>query len=95
MRSREVMVHAIDLGAGVGFAELPRDFLHRLVADVVAKRSGAGPSLVLTDVESGQAWRVAGTGEPVEVAAVLVELAAWLTGRPGAPAGAPDLPPWL
>ena len=95
MRSREVMIHAVDLDAGVGFTDLPRDFLYRLVAEVVAKRSGGGPSLVLTDVETGQVWRVAGTGEPVEVAGVLVEFAAWLTGRPGAPAGAHDLPPWL
>ena len=96
LRSREVMIHAVDLDAGVGFADLPRDFLHRLVADVVAKRPGGGPSLVLTDVGIGQVWHVAGTGEPVEVAGVLVEIAAWLTGRPNAPAGAlPDLPPWL
>jgi maleylpyruvate isomerase len=97
LRSREVMIHAVDLDAGVGFADLPRDFLHRLVADVVARRSGgAGPSLALTDVHTGQLWHVAGTGEPVEVAAPLTELAAWLTGRPGSPAGAlPDLPPWL
>src|SRR5690242_3156917 len=47
LRSREVMIHAVDLGGGVRFADLPADFLRRLVADVAAKRSGgAGPSLV-------------------------------------------------
>lgn len=38
MRSREVMVHAVDLDAGITFADLPSDFLEALVEDVLAKR---------------------------------------------------------
>jgi maleylpyruvate isomerase len=38
MRSREVMVHAADLGAGVTFADLPDDFLEELCADIRGKR---------------------------------------------------------
>ena len=38
LRAREVCVHAVDLGAGVSFADLPEDFLDALAADVVAKR---------------------------------------------------------
>jgi maleylpyruvate isomerase len=38
LRAREVMVHAVDLGTGIGFAELPTDFLGALVADITAKR---------------------------------------------------------
>jgi maleylpyruvate isomerase len=38
MRAREVMVHAVDLGTGTTFADLPSDFLEALCADVVAKR---------------------------------------------------------
>ena len=38
MRAREVCVHAVDLGLGVTFADLPTDFLEALCADVVAKR---------------------------------------------------------
>jgi maleylpyruvate isomerase len=38
MRSREVMIHAVDLGTGVTFADLPPDFLEALCADIRAKR---------------------------------------------------------
>lgn len=37
MRSMEVMIHAVDLDAGVTFAELPADFLEELCADIRAK----------------------------------------------------------
>lgn len=38
LRSREVMIHAVDLGTGVTFADLPTDFLEALSADIRAKR---------------------------------------------------------
>jgi maleylpyruvate isomerase len=38
MRAREVMVHAVDLGTGTTFADLPSDFLEALVEDVTARR---------------------------------------------------------
>jgi maleylpyruvate isomerase len=38
MRAREVFVHAVDLDRGVGFADLPTDFLSALIADIRAKR---------------------------------------------------------
>ena len=55
MRSREVMIHAVDLGTGVTFADLPPDFLEALAADIRAKR-GDVPEV---------------TGPPAEVAAYL------------------------
>ena len=38
MRAREVCVHSVDLGAGVGFTDLPEDFLAALINDAVAKQ---------------------------------------------------------
>lgn len=38
LRSREVMIHAVDLGTGVTFADLPDDFLEELCADIRTKR---------------------------------------------------------
>jgi maleylpyruvate isomerase len=38
MRSREVMIHAVDLGTGVTFADLPDDFLEELCTDIRTKR---------------------------------------------------------
>ena len=47
MRTREVAVHAVDLGTGVTFAGLPPDLVTALVVDVAGKRaaSGEGPAL--------------------------------------------------
>ena len=42
LRCREVGVHAVDLDAGVTFADLPDEFLTPLVQDVIMKRTGNG-----------------------------------------------------
>ena len=44
MRSREVMIHAVDLGRGVTFADLPGGFLEALCDDIRTKR-GAVPDV--------------------------------------------------
>jgi maleylpyruvate isomerase len=103
LRAREVMVHAVDLDAGVTFGDLPRAFVAALIADVVAKRSGVrdGPALVVTATDLDDQWIVAGNGDRLEISGRLADLAAWLTGRaqPGlrtsGGAGLPTLPPWL
>ena len=98
MRAREVMVHAADLGATVGFADLPADFLASLIDDIAAKRDGEGLVLVATDQD--RRWTV--PGEPSsEVHGTVAGLAAYLSGREtGDVAGAegrlvPRLGPWL
>lgn len=104
MRSREVLVHAVDLDAGVTFADLPADFLAALGDDIVAKRSatGDGPALVLEAGDADVRWEVAGTGDVTTVRGPLADLVAWLSGRPtstpltdttGGPA--PELGPWI
>jgi maleylpyruvate isomerase len=98
MRDREVYVHAIDLGAGTGWADLPAEFLAALLDDVTARRSanGGGPALAVAATDTGHAWEVAGAGAAIPVSAPLRDLAAYLTGRP-APglSAAPALPAWL
>ncbi|GAA3803257.1 hypothetical protein GCM10023083_43100 [Streptomyces phyllanthi] len=42
MRCREVMVHAVDLGTGVRFADLPEEFLAELRDDILARRGRDG-----------------------------------------------------
>jgi maleylpyruvate isomerase len=107
MRAREVMVHAVDLGPAVAFADLPADFLASLVDDIVGKRSAGGatesdaPALTLEATDTGQSWSLPGTGESAEVTGPLADLAAYLAGRTphaavdadGNPA--PPLPRWL
>ncbi|RVX42623.1 maleylpyruvate isomerase [Nonomuraea polychroma] len=102
MRTREVMVHAVDLGAGVEFDDLPADFLAALIDDITAKRSGAdGPALTLTATDHSGTWAVSGAGDPAPVTGTLAGLAAYLSGRrspgvTGAHGGpAPELPRWL
>jgi len=103
LRAREVAVHAVDLDAGVGFADLPADFLAALVSDVTTRRSsvGDGPALALRATDREQLWRVDGHGDPITVSAPLHVLAGWVTGRADEPpraddgAPTPQLPPWL
>ncbi|GGO72238.1 maleylpyruvate isomerase family mycothiol-dependent enzyme [Nonomuraea cavernae] len=103
MRAREVMVHAVDLDAGVGFDALPAGFLAALIDDITAKRSGAGdgPALTLTATGHDGAWAVSGAGDPTPVTGSLAGLAAYLSGRrsDGVTAAgdrpAPELPRWL
>lgn len=101
MRSREVCVHAIDLGTGLTFADLPTGFLAALCDDVVAKRTkDRGPALVLEVTGTGAFWKLPGEGEPTVLVGALHEITAYLTGRShaltvsdGGPA--PSLAPWL
>jgi maleylpyruvate isomerase len=98
MRVREVYIHAIDLGAGTTFADLPPEFLAALLDEITVSRSakGGGPALLVAASDTGGRWDIVGSGAPVPVTAPLPDLAAYLTGRPAAalPA-APVLPPWL
>jgi uncharacterized protein (TIGR03083 family) len=102
MRSREVCVHAVDLDAGVTFADLPAGFLGALGDDIATKRGAApGPvPVVLSATDTGDRWELPGEGDAVAVSGPLAEVAAYLAGRPhslvspdGSPA--PALPAWL
>lgn len=80
LRAREVMVHATDLDTGVGFADLPEDFLAALHDDIVAKR-GAGSVPPLHGTLADRVGYLAGRTR------------SGVTTADGAPA--PVLPPWL
>ncbi len=96
MRAREVLVHAVDLNAGVGFGDLPRGFLAALTDDIAAKRAGSGPALLLAPTDDDRTWTTGGDGPPTPVRGPLAELTAYLAGRPHRNvAPAPALPPWL
>ena len=106
MRAREVLVHAVDLGTGVGFADLPADFLAALVDDIAGKRSvaagtpAAGPALVVEPNDRDHRWLVTGDGEPVVVTGTLAAVTAYLAGRGHTGVASPErpvppLPAWL
>jgi maleylpyruvate isomerase len=73
------MVHAVDLGTEVTFADLPDDFLAALEADILGKRGADTP-----EIEGGLADRVGYLAGRTTTG---------VTAPGGAPA--PDLPPWL
>lgn len=98
LRSREVLVHAVDLAAGVGFDDLPAEFCLALCDDIAGKRSAApGPAVDLT--AGSHSWSLGADGERPRVTGSAGQLAAYLSGRPTSAtsdAGAlPDLPPWI
>ena len=77
MRCREVWVHAVDLDAGVGFADVPDDVLAALVDDVFRMwdRRDQVPDVAV--FAGDREW---GTGS-LAVAGPLPAVTAWLTGR--------------
>lgn len=72
LRSREVMIHAVDLGTGVTFADLPTDFLEALSADIRAKRGDVpevtGPLPEVAAYLAGRSYDgvLAADGKPAE-----------------------------
>ncbi|NKY54768.1 maleylpyruvate isomerase family mycothiol-dependent enzyme [Nocardia flavorosea] len=72
LRAREVCVHAVDLGMGTTFADLPDDFLTALITDIQGKRC-------LDEVPGGSLPAVAAylAGRPHSLADV-ADLGPWL-----------------
>jgi len=80
MRTREVWVHAVDLGNGGSFRDFPDALADRLIADVLGAwaRRGETPGLALAP--TGRDAIVLGAGGTT-VTGAPADLARWLTGR--------------
>ena len=91
--------------AGVGFDDLPADFLVALCDDIAAKRDAAastdaeGPALTLAASDADLTWQVAGSGAPTTVTGTVAALTTYLAGRGSGSVSAdgdvPELPAWL
>jgi maleylpyruvate isomerase len=81
MRSRELMVHAVDLDTGVTFDDLPTDFLEALVTDVLTK-CGAGYDV--TGPLAARAAYLTGRADGATAGVLALDGTA-----------APEMPPWL
>lgn len=104
MRSREVWLHAVDLGTGARVSDVPPEVLARLLRDVVGmwdKRGELDGLAVRTEDAAGTAL-VLGEAEPTStVSGPLPAVVAWATGRDLAPetltwaGGVRRAPRWL
>ncbi|HCS58150.1 MAG TPA: maleylpyruvate isomerase [Gordonia polyisoprenivorans] len=74
MRTREVYVHAVDLDAGFGFADLPDDVVEALIADVASKRGMSEEEIVEAPRAQVCAWLA---GRPHDIVGA-PELGPWL-----------------
>ncbi|GAA1095000.1 maleylpyruvate isomerase family mycothiol-dependent enzyme [Tsukamurella spumae] len=101
MRAREVWVHAVDLGSGSGFSDIPEPVLTGLLADITGKwRTTGTPVDLVLEVDGATPVTVeSGTeGAPVTVAGPLHAIVRWAAGRgaDGLRAGGDTAPPrWL
>lgn len=84
MRAREVWLHAIDLGNGASVADLPAEFVDRLLPEVVGlwkARGDAVPSLVLRPSDRQGVALELEAGATAELIGPAASLLAWATGR--------------
>lgn len=99
MRTREVWIHAVDLGLFANFGDIPPVVLSTLVPEIVGKwaTGGAGDGLVLVNSETDERYAVTEGNETTEVVGSLAGLARWAAGRgaQGVNADAPEPPRWL
>jgi maleylpyruvate isomerase len=93
LRARETCIHAVDLGAGITFDDLPSGFLTALLDEVTVWRS-ARPSPAIDLVTPVTHHEITGDGAPQRVELPLATAAAWLVGRHHDP-DLPTLSRWL
>jgi len=96
IRAREVWVHAIDLGTGVRFDDVPEDVLSALVDEVFGTWERRD---VVPDVTVSAGNRQWGRGA-IPVSGSLPEVTGWVTGRASGgglrcDAAPPKVPAWL
>lgn len=100
MRTREVWIHAVDLGNGGRFGDFPDVVLDSLLVDVVGswRRKGVGAGLVIR-VDGRVPFEVhEGAGVETTIAGPLASVVRWAVGRGGVAlaSGADAEPPqWL
>jgi maleylpyruvate isomerase len=85
MRSRETYMHAVDLGNGATFSDLPASFNERLLRHIVgvwAKRGDErGTVLKVSGSEALAELGDLSAADPEIISGTLPDLAAWSCGR--------------
>jgi maleylpyruvate isomerase len=100
-RLREVWIHLIDLDYGVGFDDLPADFVEEFLDDAVKQFEGrVDPFSIEVGLPDGtqRIWTVNGPASRNSVSGSASAVLGWLTGRTdGADLRGelPELPDWI
>ncbi|MGW6448673.1 maleylpyruvate isomerase family mycothiol-dependent enzyme [Lentzea sp. NPDC055074] len=100
-RLREIWVHLIDLNAGVGFGDLPADFVEEFLDDAVKQFEGrAEPFAAEVTLPDGtqRIWALNGPASRSSVSGSASAVLGWLTGRTDGSdlrGELPDLPDWI
>src|SRR5690349_13439835 len=83
MRTREVWIHAVDLGNGATFADIPEPVLERLLRDITGawRARGTDAGLVIRVTGTDLVFGDTGTQDPVTVSGPLAGIAAWAAGQ--------------
>jgi len=104
MRTREVWLHAIDLGNGGRFADVPERVARRLLADITGswqargEAGQAGAGFILHADDTGDVFDASGgSSAPQRLHGSLRDLLGWASGRRPrvGTADAPPAPRWL
>jgi maleylpyruvate isomerase len=100
-RLREVWIHLIDLDYGVGFEDLPADFVEEFLDDAVEQFAGrVDPFTIEATLPGGgqRSWVVNGPASRSSVSGSASAVLGWLTGRTdgaGLRGELPELPDWI
>lgn len=84
MRIRETWVHAVDLGTGASFDDIPGPVVDELLAEVAGGLTGRAddcPPMTVVEAGGSRSWALGPAEGRVEVAGPPPALLAWLIGR--------------
>ncbi|MEW1807247.1 maleylpyruvate isomerase family mycothiol-dependent enzyme [Pseudarthrobacter sp. NPDC080039] len=107
MRTREVWVHAVDLGNGATFRDIPEPVLARLLTDITGAwhARGTDNGLLIKVDGTGLSFGDSAAASPTVVSGSLAAIAQWATGRGtdgttathdgGSTTPAPAAPAWI
>ncbi|SDG90686.1 maleylpyruvate isomerase [Lentzea fradiae] len=101
LRLREIWIHLIDLDAGIGFDDLPADFVREFLDDAVEQFAGrVDPFAIEVTLPDGtqRGWTVNGPDSRGSVSGSASAVLGWLTGRTdgsGLRGELPELPDWI
>jgi maleylpyruvate isomerase len=94
MRSREVWIHAVDLGTGATFEAIPPDVQETLFDEVIAGWRSSGMAVAVDGEPPGTTIKI----DNISARGTAPALLTWMTGRGTAGVSPPDVPPaprWL